>query len=90
MKKILFGLSVFFTFNSYSQISITIANMPVSGDTLRFSTALLDTSVLLNYQNNGANQIWNFDSLRVISQGVQRFISSTQTPYSSVPTNRIG
>jgi PKD repeat protein len=90
MKKILFGLSVFFTFNSYSQISITNANMPVSGDTLRFSTALLDTSVLLNYQNNGANQIWNFDSLRVISQGVQRFISSTQTPYSSVPTNRIG
>jgi PKD repeat protein len=90
MKKILFGLSVFFTFNSYSQISITSANMPVSGDTLRFSTALLDTSVLLNYQNNGANQIWNFDSLRVISQGVQRFISSTQTPYSSVPTNRIG
>jgi PKD repeat protein len=90
MKKILFGLSVFFTFNSYSQISITSANMPVSGDTLRFSTALLDTSVLLNYQNNGANQIWNFDSLRVISQGVQRFISSSQTPYNSVPTNRIG
>ncbi|MFT6945954.1 MAG: PKD repeat protein [Vicingaceae bacterium] len=90
MKKILFGLSVFFTFNSYSQISITSANMPVSGDTLRFSTALLDTSVLLNYQNNGANQIWNFDSLRVVSQGVQRFISSSQTPYNSVPTNRIG
>jgi PKD repeat protein len=90
MKSILFGLTILFTFNTYSQISVTSANMPVSGDTLRFSTALLDSSVLLNYQNNGANQTWNFDSLRVISQGVQRFISSTQTPYNSVPTNRIG
>ena len=90
MKSILFGLTILFTFNTYSQISVTSANMPVSGDTLRFSTALLDSSVLLNYQNNGANQTWNFDSLRVISQGVQRFISSTQTAYSSVPTNRIG
>lgn len=90
MKSILFGLTILFTFNTYSQISVTSANMPVSGDTLRFSTALLDSSVLLNYQNSGANQTWNFDSLRVISQGVQRFISSTQTAYSSVPTNRIG
>tara|TARA_B110000503_G_scaffold143114_1_gene242642 strand:- start:1073 stop:2353 length:1281 start_codon:yes stop_codon:yes gene_type:complete len=64
--------------------------MPVSGDTLRFSTAILDNNILSNYQRNGANLTWNFDSLRVISQGVQRFVNSSQTPYTSVPANRLG
>ncbi|MFT6166121.1 MAG: hypothetical protein ACJAV5_001306 [Vicingaceae bacterium] len=64
--------------------------MPVSGDTLRFSAAILDTAVLLNYQRNGANQTWNFNSLRPIGQTVQNFVSSSQTPYNTVPTSRIG
>ena len=90
MKKLLFGLSFLFTFYSFAQITVTSTNMPVSGDTLRFSTAILDNNVLQNYQKTGANQVWNFDTLRPISQTIQRFVSSSQTPYNTVPNNRIG
>ncbi|MDB4082992.1 T9SS type A sorting domain-containing protein [Vicingaceae bacterium] len=90
MKQLLVAFSLFLAIHSYSQTTVTSANMPVSGDTLRFSTALLDSSVLLNYQRSGIDQIWNFDSLRVISQTVQNFISSSQTSYNLVPTSRIG
>ena len=44
MKQLLVAFSLFLAIHSYSQITVTIANMPVSGDTLRFSTALLDSS----------------------------------------------
>ena len=90
MKQLLVAFSLFIAFHSHSQITVTSSNMPVSGDTLRFSTALLDSSILLNYQRSGANQTWIFDSLRVISQTVQNFVSSSQTPYNAIPTNRIG
>lgn len=64
--------------------------MPVIGDTLRFSNAAVEPYVLTQYQRSGPNQTWNFDTLRVIGQTVQRFVSSSQTPYSTVPTNRVG
>ncbi len=90
MKKLLFGISLLVGVHSFAQITVNGSNMPISGDTLRFSTAILDTSVLLNFQRSGANQVWNFDSLRPVSQTVQRFVSSSQTPYNTVPNNRIG
>lgn len=90
MKKILLTLSLFLALQSFSQITITSSNMPVIGDTLRFSNAALEPYVLSQYQRSGPNQTWNFDTLRVIGQTVQRFVSSSQTPYNTVPTNRIG
>lgn len=89
MKNWILGAVMLISQFSFSQITINSSHMPVAGDTLRFSTALLDTAILLNYQNSGANLTWNFDSLRVISQTVQEFVSSSQTPYNAGP-NRIG
>lgn len=89
MKKWILGAAMLICQFSFSQISINSTHMPQAGDTLRFSRALLDTSVLLNYQNSGANLTWNFDSLRVISQGVQEFLNGSQTPYNA-GSSRIG
>ena len=72
MRKLIALLSILIPFGLGAQISINSSHMPQSGDTLRFSTALPDTSVLLNFQTPGANQVWNFDSLVPLRQGVMR------------------
>jgi len=72
-----------------AQITITNADMPQSGDSLRYSIATVDTSILLNYQNTGANQTWNFSGLNALRQGASVYISSAQSPYSSSVSNRI-
>lgn len=69
-----------------AQTSITSSDMPQAGDTLRYSIAAPDSSVLLNFNLSGANQVWRFDSLQATRQGVANFKSSGQTPYSSVPS----
>ena len=90
MKKLILALSIIFSLEGFSQITITSADMPAQGDTLRISNALVDATVLANYQRGGANQTWNFDTLRPTSQTVREFVSSSSTPYNQVPTNRIG
>ncbi len=77
-KTILFFLIV----NSFllkSQITITPNQMPVSGDTIRYSNATL--SSLGNYTLTGTNHIWHFDTLRPISQSIREFKSGLNTPY---------
>lgn len=64
--------------------------MPQNGDTLRYSIAILDTSVLFNYNAVGANQIWRFDSLIPQRQGLYEYVASSQTPYGFFVPNRIG
>jgi len=84
MKRIL--LSFLFLFGLYSigkaQLTINHSHMPKAGDTARYSIAILDSSILLNYQSNGANQIWRFDSLKAQRQNVRSFYNSANTPYS--------
>lgn len=89
MKKIVFSITVFLSINLSGQISIGSTNMPVAGDTLRFSSAILDSAVLFNYQNSGPNLTWIFDSLRPISQTVQTFEDPSQTVYNA-NSNSIG
>lgn len=89
MKKLILIL-LFVPFLVNSQISINNSHMPQSGDTLRYSIAILDTSVLFNYNAVGANQNWNFDSLVAQRQGVYEYKSSSQTPYGFFVPNRIG
>lgn len=72
-----------------AQISIGSNSMPSSGDTLRYTIAILDTAVLLNYQNAGPNQSWNFNQLVPQRQGVSEFKASSQTPYPNI-RNRTG
>jgi hypothetical protein len=62
-----------------SQISITIANMPVSGDTGRYSNAAL--SSVGDYTTSGANHNWAFSTLDSTGQGMRFFQPSTATPY---------
>src|SRR5690554_2256928 len=84
MKRIL--LSFLFIFGTYTiskaQLTINQNHMPKAGDTARYSIAILDSSILLNYQNNGANQTWRFDSLKAQRQNVRSFYNSANTPYS--------
>lgn len=90
MKKLLLIAVSFFTLNLSAQVSITSANTPSSGDTLRYSTALLDTTIFFNFEASGANLTWNFDSLNPFQQDVFEFVASSQTPYSNQVSNRIG
>lgn len=90
MKRSLFILLVFSFLFSKAQISITNSHMPKGGDTLRYSTAILDSAILLNFAKSGANQTWQFDSLIPQRQGLRRFDLSSQTPYSFQVPNRIG
>lgn len=83
MKKNLFILFInFFTLSLVSQISISVSDMPVSGDTIRYSNARL--SSVGDYTTTGANYSWNFDTLRPTSQGRRDFVAGPNTPYSVV------
>lgn len=66
--------------HAQSPISLSNSNMPGSGDTLRYSTAL--NSSLGSYTQTGTNFTWNFSSLTPISQGVRSYKNAIQTPYA--------
>lgn len=60
-----------------AQITITNVNMPVIGDTVRYSIAALNS--VGDYTSTGANYVWHFDTLRIIGQGRRDFTNNT--PY---------
>ena len=62
-----------------SQIQITSANMPVSGDTARYSNATL--SSVGDYTTTGSNYTWDFSTLDSTGQGIRKFEPSSATPY---------
>lgn len=78
MKKRLLTLISFLPLFINAQISITSSNMPVSGDTCRYSTA--NVSAVGNYSATGTNFSWSF-SLTPTGQDVRKFQASAQTPY---------
>lgn len=78
MKKRLFSLFGFFPVFLSAQISITASNMPVSGDTCRYSTA--NVSSVGNYTATGTNYSWSF-SMTPTGQDIRKFQASAQTPY---------
>lgn len=59
-----------------AQITITAADMPVNGDTLRSSAA--SPTVAINYTATGANTTWNFSSLTPVSQTVDAYKTAVQ------------
>lgn len=62
---------VIVSFNSWSQITITAADMPAHGDTLRYSNAMpLGTSV--SAADSGENMMWAYD-LTPTSQGLDEY-----------------
>ena len=78
-KKFLLAIITFFILNSgFSQITITTDDMPQVNDTIRTST-----SVLLNgydYTQTGENFTWDISDMIAVSQKVDTFIHSVNTP----------
>ena len=62
-----------------SQIQITSVNMPISGDTVRYSNATL--SSVGDYTTTGSNYNWDFSLLDSTGQGIRKFEPSSATPY---------
>ncbi|MBI1307319.1 MAG: T9SS type A sorting domain-containing protein [Bacteroidetes bacterium] len=63
----------------FSQITISSSNMPKSGDTIRYSVA---TSIGSNeLDQTGTNQVWDFTELSPVSQGIDEYVASYETPY---------
>lgn len=71
-----------FISNSQAQITITSADMPNTGDTLRVSLASVQTALDLSL--TGPSYTWNYGFLQPVSQDVDSFlsVSSTGTIYS--------
>lgn len=63
-----------------SPISITSANMPVSGDTIRYSNASLGT--VGDYTITGANHTWDFSQLDSTGQSMRKFEPASATAYA--------
>jgi hypothetical protein len=62
---------------SRSQITITAADLPNAGDTLRYSTAFAP-SFNINTGLTGANQSWNFSNLQPYTQAVDTYKNAAQ------------
>lgn len=80
MKNFLFFLFSLSIFNLKSQIVITSTNMPVSGDTCRYSSA--DLTSIGDYTTTGAAMTWDFSTLDSTGQGIRKFVPASTTPYS--------
>ena len=61
------------------QTTITAANMPLSGDTIRYSNCATSS---ISYTTTGADFYWNYDSLKAQSQGVYNYLAASKTPYA--------
>ncbi len=78
MKNCLLTLLLISTISSaYGQVTITANDMPVNGDTLRYSTTLA-LGFNINLNDTGANKVWNFDTLTPMLQRVDEYKSALQ------------
>ncbi len=82
MKKFLPAVFLVLSLGANAQITIVKADMPIAGDTVRFSNASLQTPVDVSL--TGTNYLWDFSALLPVSQGVDTFLTvgSTALIYS--------
>lgn len=78
-----------FAFGSNAQITITSADMPAAGDTIRYCNAALN-NVAFNPLLTGTNQVWDFSNLTPQSEDVYEYKNSLSTPYVFYFLNKIG
>lgn len=84
MKRTLLSFLFLLALQIHGQITITGTNMPVSGDTARYSSASVATltnPAITSYTSTGANFTWYFDSLKVTGQTMRNFVPASATPY---------
>ncbi len=79
-KNLLLIVIAFLSISLQSQIVITSTNMPISGDTGRYSNAALNS--VGDYTTTGVNYNWDFSALDSTSQGMRFFQPSSATPYT--------
>ncbi len=92
MKKIFqFSLSMlaFVSMPLVAQITIGQSAMPVSGDTIRYSTANIVGADLL-LKTKGANKTWDYSGLKPNGQDMYKYLASSKTPYAFYFINQIG
>lgn len=65
----------------HAQVVITSLDMPVSGDTLRYSTGIFDSLTLATYAQTGAGISWDFSQLEAQRQDIDEYVAASQTPY---------
>ncbi len=89
-KTLLFALVALTTAPAMAQITIQAADMPVNGDTLRYSTSLTLTG--LNLTNTGANITWDYSMLTPLAQQVDTYKTASQAGYGGggIPTTAAG
>lgn len=63
--------TLFLSIIASAQISISSSDMPINGDTLRFSNVLTTTQI--DFLSTGANYNWNFSDLEPESQGLDEY-----------------
>lgn len=61
----------------YAQTTITAADMPVAGDTLRYSTTL-DSSGVLDLTVKGSSVVWDFSTFNAIAQNRDDYKTAAQ------------
>jgi len=85
MKKILFSvLTIALSQIALAQITITASDMPVSGDTLRYSNAVTLGSTF-SVADSGASKVWDFSALTPLTQSVDTY----KTAFAVNPTYAI-
>ena len=79
MKKLIY-LFLLLPFISYSQITVTSANLPDIGDTVIIAS---DYNPNYTAGNSGANQIWDFSNASGVLNMLLGFIDPASTPYQA-------
>lgn len=78
-KSILFAAIILGSVSGRCQISITAANMPSAGDTIRYS--VVQNSTGFDFKTTGTDKVWDFTTLKASSQDIYQYKNSTSTPY---------
>jgi hypothetical protein len=81
MKKVFTIMLVLMAIKLSAQITITASNMPSIGDTIRYTTA---STGLFNFVKTGANYNWDYSTLGITSQTLDKYQALTSTPYSTL------
>lgn len=79
MKKLFTGLFAVLLIPAFSQITIESSDMPDDNDTIRLSIAYSIDG--LDYEATGENYSWDFSKIAVITQRVDTFVNSLNTPW---------
>lgn len=79
MKKIYFFAFILITGALSAQITISNADMPKSGDTIRTSYAYSISGEDLTA--TGANHIWDYSALVAVAQNLEKYEAPDKTPY---------